>query len=191
MRKLLLALCCFSALGIFAQQADYQKACAKYKKVQSVTAKCQRVRHRTVVAQDEVLYGTFQMVSPDKVNITMDGGKEALDMQGTAFTMTMKGKAHKTSSKTNPQFKTFQAVWESILSGGTDLSKINELEMKKEGADIVISITPKVEGKAAKRMMFSSFVLIINGKNGEVKSLCMNEKGQNYTLYTFSDYQWK
>ena len=101
MRKLLLALCCFSALGIFAQQADYQKACAKYKKVQSVTAKCQRVRHRTVVAQDEVLYGTFQMVSPDKVNITMDGGKDALDMQGTAFTMTMKGKAHKTSSKTN------------------------------------------------------------------------------------------
>ena len=121
----------------------------------------------------------------------MDGGKEALDMHGTSFTMTMKGKPHKTSSKTNPQFKTFQAVWESILSGGTDLSKINELEMKKEGADIVITITPKVKGKAAKRMMFSSFVLVINGKNGEVKSLCMNEKGQNYTLYTFSDYQWK
>lgn len=191
MRKFLLFLFCLLSIGAFSQQADYQKACAKYKNIQSVTAKCQRVRHRAVVAKDEVLYGSFHMVRPDKVNITMDGGKEALDMQGTSFTMTMKGKPHKTSSKTNPQFKTFQAVWESILNGGTDLSAISELEMEKDGADVVITITPKVDGKAAKRMMFSSFVLIINGKNGEVKSLRMNEKGQNYTLYTFSDYLWK
>lgn len=191
MKQILLAfLCLFSSL-VWAQQGDYQKACARYKTVQTVMAKCQRVRHKKVVAKDEVLQGSFRMSRPDKVNITMDGGKEALDMNGTQFTMTMKGKPHKTSSKTNVQFKTFQAVWESILAGGTDLSKTGDLEMKKDGGDILLIITPKAEGKAAKRMMFTSFILSIDGKNGEIKSLRMNERGDNYTLYTFSDYQWK
>ena len=167
MKQILLAfLCLFSSL-VWAQQGDYQKACARYKTVQTVTAKCQRVRHKKVVAKDEVLQGSFRMSRPDKVNITMDGGKEALDMNGTQFTMTMKGKPHKTSSKTG------------------------DLEIKKDGGDILLIITPKAEGKAAKRMMFTSFILSIDGKNGEIKSLRMNERGDNYTLYTFSDYQWK
>lgn len=176
---------------MWGQQSEYQKACAKYKTVQTVTAKCQRVRHKKLVAKDEVLQGSFNMSRPDKVNITMDGGKEALDMNGTQFTMTMKGKPHKTSSKTNVQFRTFQAVWESILAGGTDLSKTSDLEMTREDGDILITITPKADAKTAKRMMFTSFLLVIDGKNGEIKSLRMNERGDNYTLYTFSDYQWK
>ena len=191
MKQILLLLCCMLTTALYAQQSDYQKACERYKTVQSVTANCQRVRHRKVVAQDEVMQGEFRMVRPNKVNITMKGGKEALDMQGTQFTMTTKGKAHKTSSLTNVQFKTFQTVWESILAGGTDLSNASDVEMKKDGGDVIITITPKVDGKEARRMMFTSFVLVVNGKNGEIKSLRMNERGENYILYTFSDYQWK
>ncbi|MBP5195871.1 MAG: outer membrane lipoprotein carrier protein LolA [Bacteroidaceae bacterium] len=191
MKHILLAFICLLSSFMWGQQSEYQKACAKYKTVQTVTAKCQRVRHKKLVAKDEVLQGSFNMSRPDKVNITMDGGKEALDMNGTQFTMTMKGKPHKTSSKTNVQFRTFQAVWESILAGGTDLSKTSDLEMKKEDGDILITITPKADAKTAKRMMFTSFLLVIDGKNGEIKSLRMNERGDNYTLYTFSDYQWK
>lgn len=191
MKHILLAFICLLSSFMWGQQSEYQKACAKYKTVQTVTAKCQRVRHKKLVAKDEVLQGSFKMSRPDKVNITMDGGKEALDMNGTQFTMTMKGKPHKTSSKTNMQFRTFQAVWESILAGGTDLSKTSDLEMKKEDGDILITITPKADAKTAKRMMFTSFLLVIDGKNGEIKSLRMNERGDNYTLYTFSDYQWK
>lgn len=191
MKHILLAFICLLSSFMWGQQSEYQKACAKYKTVQTVTAKCQRVRHKKLVAKDEVLQGSFNMSRPDKVNITMDGGKEALDMNGTQFTMTMKGKPHKTSSKTNVQFRTFQAVWESILAGGTELSKTSDLEMKKEDGDILITITPKADAKTAKRMMFTSFLLVIDGKNGEIKSLRMNERGDNYTLYTFSDYQWK
>ena len=191
MRKILLILMFIIPAVAWSQQAEYQKACAVYKNAHVVTAKCQRVRHRAAVKNDDILQGVLRMERPDKVNITMNGGKEALDMQGTQFTMIMRGKPHKTSSKTNPQFKTFQAVWESILAGGTDLTKVSDLELKESSGDVIIVITPKVDEKTAKRMMFSSFVLEIDGKSGEIKSLRMNEKGQNYILYIFSDYQWK
>ena len=44
--------------------------------------------------------------------------------------------------------------------------------------------------KAARRMMFSSFVLTIDTKTSELKSLRMNERG-GYTEYRFSGYQFK
>ena len=112
-------------------------------------------------------------------------------MHGSEFTMFVKGKSHKTSSDKNPQFATFQAVFEYILKGGDgDLSKYSDLAITRQGNNIVLTITPQADTKKAqRRMIFSSFVLTIDSRTSEIKSLRMNERG-GYTEYTFTGYKF-
>lgn len=188
---LLLALLCQLTISV-AQQADFQKAVAKYKTAKTVTATATKTSHKNAVADDVVSKGTLLMKAPAEVSITMEGGKDQLLMQGSTFTMVVKGKKHTTSSEKNVQFASFQTVFESILSGGAkDISKLGDLTINKEGNALVLTITPKAEDKkTARRMLFSSFVLTIDTKTSELKSLRMNERS-GYTEYTFSGYQFK
>ena len=175
-----------------AQQADFQKAVAKYKTAKTISATATKTSHKNAVATDAVSKGTLLMKAPAEVSITMEGGKDQLLMQGSTFTMTVKGKKHTTSSEKNGQFRSFQTVFESILSGGAkDISKLSDLTTTKQGNTLTLTITPQAESKkAARRMMFSSFVLTIDTKTSELKSLRMNERG-GFTEYTFSGYQFK
>ena len=174
-----------------AQNADLQKAVAKYKKVTTVTAAATKTSHKDAIAKDVVTKGTLTMKKPADVSIVIDGGKDQLIMHGSEFTMVVKGKSHKTSSQTNPQFATFQAVFEYILKGGEgDLSKLSDLAVTKQGSNIVLTITPKADSKKAqRRMLFSSFVLTIDKNTSELKSLRMNERG-GYTEYTFAGHKF-
>jgi outer membrane lipoprotein-sorting protein len=174
-----------------AQTADLQKAVARYKKVTTITAAATKTSHKDAVAKDVVTKGTLTMKKPADVGITIDGGKDQLLMHGSEFTMVVKGKSHKTSSDKNPQFATFQAVFEYILKGGEgDLSKYSDLAITKQGTAVVITITPKADNKKAqRRMLFSSFVLTIDSRTSELKSLRMNERG-GYTEYTFTGYKF-
>jgi len=180
---------------VMAQQADYQKAIAKYKTAHQVTAAAVKTRHKAAVAKSEQLSGTFTILPPDKMNISVNGGKDQLDMQGENFTMTQGGKSHKTSSKTNPQFATFQKVLEHIMTGGAnaaDIAQTPGVTLQKEGDNVVLTIVPDTGGaKAKKRMMFTSFVITIDTKTSEIRTLRMNEKGQNFTSYEFSGYTFK
>ena len=131
------------------------------------------------------------MKKPSEVGIVIDGGKDQLLMKGSEFTMVVKGKSHKTSSQKNPQFATFQAVFEYILKGGEgDLSKYSDLAVTKQGNNIVLTITPQADSKKAqRRMLFSSFVLTIDKSTSELKTLRMNERG-GYTEYTFTGHKF-
>ena len=193
MKKLLLFLTflCQFTIGV-AQQADFQKAVARYKNTTSVTATATKTTHRQAVAKDAGTKGPLTMKRPSTVSIVMEGEKDQLLMQGSTFTMVVKGKKHTTSSEKNVQFASFQTVFESILSGGAkDISKLGDLTINKEGNALVLTITPKAEDKkTARRMLFSSFVLTIDTKTSELKSLRMNERS-GYTEYTFSGYQFK
>ena len=113
-------------------------------------------------------------------SIVIDGGKDQLLMKGSDFTMVVGGKRHTTSSKSNPQFASFQTVFESILSGGRkDISNLSDL-----------TITPKADSKkAARRMLFSSFVMTIDN-SGALRSLRLNERA-GYTEYKFTGHQFK
>ena len=194
MKRLLIALSfiIFHLSFSVAQNADLQKAVAKYKKVSTVTAAATKTSHKDAIAKDVVTKGTLTMKKPADVSISIDGGKDQLVMHGSEFTMVVKGKSHKTSSQTNPQFATFQAVFEYILNGGEgDLSKLNDLAVTKQGNNIVLTITPKADSKKAqRRMLFSSFVLTLDKGTSELKTLRMNERG-GYTEYTFSGHQFK
>lgn len=193
MKKLLTLLFSLSlCMTMMAQKADYQKAVSRYKNHQ-VTAAAVKTTHRAAVKTDQVTRGTLTMRQPAEVGIVMEGGKDALLMRGSDFTMTQKGKKHTTSSKNNAQFATFQAVFESILSGGAkDISRLSDLTMTKSGDMLVLTITPQAtDKKSLKRMMFTSFVLTINTRTSQLHSLRMNEKAGNYTEYTFSNFQFK
>lgn len=176
---------------IFAQNANYQKAVAKYKNVSSLTATATKTKHKTSVAKDAVSQGTFYVKKPNRVLITFNKGKDALLMNGTNFTMTIGGRKFKTNSTQNAQFKTFQNVLESIFTGGSiDLTKNSDVEISKNGNNVVLTITPVMDKKNTKRQMFTSFVLVIDSKTSELRTLRMNEKKGNYTEYKFSNYQF-
>lgn len=173
----------------FAQTADFNKAVAKYKSVSSLTANVVKTTHKAAVAKDVVEKGAYYVKKPNKVLISCNGGKDALLMNGTAFTMTIKGRKAKTDSQKNPQFKTFHDVLESVYSGGAvDLSKNNDVKITKSGSKIVLTITPASDPK--KHQMFTSFVVTIDSKTSELSSLRMNQKGGSYTEYTFSGYNF-
>ena len=186
-----LFLLAFLPLTIMAQQADFQKAVARYKNAKNVTATVTKRAHKEAVATDAVTKGTFLMKAPNEVSITMEGGKDQLIMQGNQFTMVANGKKHKTDSQKNIQFASFQAVFESILSGGAkSISQLTDLTMKKNGTLLVLTITPQPDSKkAARRMMFTSFVLTIDTKTSELRSLRMNER-KGYTEYSFSNFKF-
>lgn len=181
----------FLPMNIMAQQADFQKAVARYKNAKNVTATVTKRAHKEAVATDAVTKGTFLMKAPNEVSITMEGGKDQLIMQGNQFTMVANGKKHKTDSQKNIQFASFQAVFESILSGGAkSISQLTDLTMKKNGTLLVLTITPQPDSKkAARRMMFTSFVLTIDTKTSELRSLRMNER-KGYTEYSFSNFKF-
>ncbi len=183
----------FSVLCLFftaaqAQQADFQKVAAKYKNVNTVTADVKKTTHRTAMAKDVVTYGKLTMKRPNEVSIIMDGGKDQLIMKGSTFTMVANGKKHTTTSQANAQFVSFQAVFESFLAGGQkSISQLSDLKMTKSGNMLILTITPNATTKKeARRMMFTSFVLSIDTKTDEIKSIRMNEKAGNYTEYSFS-----
>lgn len=193
MKRVLLILTLLCQLTIcIAQQADFQKAVARYKNATNVTASVTKTTHKQAVAKDVTSKGTLTMKLPATVSIVIDGGKDQLLMEGSTFTMVVKGKKHTTSSQKNVQFASFQTVFESILSGGQkDISKLGDLTVSKQGNNLVLTITPQADSKkAARRMLFSSFVLTIDTKTSELKSLRMNERA-GYTDYAFSGFQFK
>lgn len=185
-----LVLCHVSLL--LAQQADFQQAVARYKKYSQVTAKVTKTTHKNAVAKDVVDKGTLTMKAPSEVGIVIDGGKDQLLMQGSQFTMVIKGKKHTASSENNPQFASFQTVFESILAGGgKDISRLADLTVTKQGQLLVLTITPQAaDKKAARRMLFTSFMLTIDSRSSELRSLRMNDRS-GYTDYTFSNFKFK
>lgn len=189
---------CLSAAS-YAQQADFQKAVAKYKGANSMTAVVTRSKHNAAMTKDVVSKGTLTLRKPSYVciDVAPDNTKEKVNdqliMEGSKFTMVVKGKKHVTTSQSNVQFRTFQAVLESVLSGGnTDLSQYNDLTIAKQGQEVVLTIVPTAtDKKEQRRMMFTSFVLTIDAKTSALKSLRFNERKGNYTDYQFSEFKFK
>lgn len=189
MRKLLfsLFLALISVAGTQAQ-TTFQKAVRGYGRAKTATASASCSRHIAKLKKQRAAeQGYLYMQAPDKVAIISADGKNKLVMNGTQFTMVQNGKKHKTSSKTNPQFATFYKVFTSILAGGsTDVSKYEGVDVSTQGSNVVITITPVVQGK--KRLMFSSFVLTINKSTGALVNLRMNQRKGNYINYAFSHF---
>lgn len=189
--SLIFFLCTFS-LVVIAQQVDFQKAVNNFKGTKRVTANVTRIDHKAAVAKDDKVTGILTIVSPDKMNISVAEGKEQLDMNGNNFTMVMRGREHKTSSKKDNQFVAFQAVLTAIINGdGSNIASVPGVTLSQEGDIITVKMDPTVGQAKKKRMMFSSFVVTLDAKKGEMLTLRMNGRGKNYTEYSFSGFVFK
>lgn len=174
------------ALPSAAQEAAFNQAVAKYRTAKTATAKAVMTKHNKSMTKNKTYSGSLYMKSPDKVAIVCDNGKEALIMNGTTFTMVMNGSKHVASAKTAVQFAAFKAVLQSVLNGGkTDIAKVQGVDLSTDGGNVVITMTPT----KAKRMMFTSFVLVIDRHSGALESLQMNSK-HGFTKYTFSGFKF-
>lgn len=170
----------------FAQSASFEQAVAKYRTAKSATAKAVMVKHNKAMTKNKTYNGSLYMKDPDKVAIVCDNGKEALIMNGNTFTMVMGGHKRVASAKTASQFAAFKAVLLSVLNGGkTDISKVQGVKVATEGGNVVVTMTPA----AQKRLMFTSFILVINKNSGALESLSLNSK-RGFTKYTFLGFKF-
>ena len=187
MKRLLITLCLAVICAFtFAQNAEYKKAVSKYKNTASLTATATRTVHKAAVAKNKVTAGTLY-VKDKGAKVLIANGKDALLMNGTAFTMKKGPLKAKTDSNKDSQYKTFHDVLVSIFNGGaTDISHNSDIKMVKSGTNIILTITP-VSSK--KKQMFSSFIVTIDGKAQELRSIRMMQKGGSYTEYTFTGYK--
>ena len=118
---------------------------------------------------------------------------EMLFTDGKTFTMVENGKKQVAQSKgkSNNPFEIFFAVFRDILSEeekDTELSKQVDVKLEKQGNICTVTVIPLVDGKAKRRMMYTSFVVTIDLEAAELKSLRIHEKGENYTQFDFSNY---
>lgn len=190
----ILAIMVLAITAAFAQDAEMmQKAMERFKGMNTLTANVTQTKHNTMVAKDITSKGNFYFKKPNKMCMTFNEGKDMMLMNGESFTIVKDGVRNTAQSGGNEQLQSLTAIIKNFSAGqetDIDLSDIADVDMEKKGNLVVMTVTPIVsDPKAKRRQMFTSFVVTIDQKAGELKSLRMNEKGSNYTQYDFSNFQ--
>lgn len=196
MKKILtiLTLLLVAVSASFAQDAEaMKKAQAKFKNMQTLEADVVMTKHNTMVTKDVTSKGKFYFKKPSKMCLLFNGGADMMLMNGDNFTMVKEGKKQSVSGKGNSQFEALKGVMQSFSAGEeteVDLSDIADVDVQKNGNLVTMTITPILtDAKQKRKMMFTSFVVVVDTKASELKSLRTNEKGQNYTQYDFSNFK--
>lgn len=179
-------------LPAFAQADVMQQAMEGYKNLTTLTAKVRKTVHNEMVAKDQVTTGTFYFQKPAQLCITTNGGKDRLLTDGETFTIVQDGKASTASGKGNSSLTPLVNAIKGITSGqqDIDLSDVADVDMERDGDLLIMTIAPIVKGAAErKKMLYQSFVITIDQKAGELRSIRLNGKGKNYDQYEFSGFQ--
>ena len=178
----------------FAQDAEMmQKAQERFKSMQTLEANVTMTKHNTMVTKDVTSQGKFYFKKPSRLCMVFNGGKDALLMDGQTFTMIADGKKQSMSGNGNTQLEALKSLMQNFSAGqesDVDLSDIADVDMERNGNVVIMTITPIVsDPKQKRKQMFQSFVVTIDTKAGELRSVRLNEKGQNYTQYDFSAFK--
>ena len=168
----------FACASLFAQKAEIQQAVERYKNMNTLTAAVTWTRHNAAVTQDVVTQGYFYFKPPGRMCMTFNDGKDMLLMDGSTFAMVTDGKKSVAKGEGSNQFESLLAVFKSLVSGGdadVDLSELADVDITKRDNICTLTIIPLVPDEKAKRkQMFTSFVLTLDLKLSELKSLRMN-----------------
>lgn len=188
-----LLLCIVACFGMLAQDAEtMKKVQEKYKNMNTLTADVKMTKHNTMVTKDITNAGKFYFKKPSKMLMSFANGADMMLMNGDQFTIVKDGQKNTASSKGNGQLESLSTVLKNFSAGQEseiDLSDIADVDVEKTATTMTMTITPIVtDAKQKRKQMFTSFVVVVDTKKGELKSLRMNEKGQNYTQYDFSNF---
>lgn len=178
--------------SLFAQEDVMKQAMEGYKNLTTLSAKVTKTVHNEMVTKDVVTKGDFYFKKPAKMVITTNLGKDKLLTDGESFTIVNNGKANTANAKGNSALTPLVNAIKGMTSGNTDtdLSDVADVDMEKQGNLMIMTIVPIVKSAADKRkLMFQSFVITVDSKAGELKSIRLNEKGKNYQQYDFSDFK--
>ncbi len=185
------SLFCFTP-SLLAQEDVMKQAMEGYKNLTTLSAKVTKTVHNEMVTKDVVTKGDFYFKKPAKMVITTNQGKDKLLTDGESFTIVNNGKANTANAKGNSALTPLVNAIKGMTSGDTDtdLSDVADVDMEKQGNLMIMTIVPITKSAADKRkLMFQSFVITVDSKAGELKSIRLNEKGKNYQQYDFSDFK--
>lgn len=193
MKKLLFLLMASLLIGnpMGAQEADVREAMKSYKNVRSLQASVVRTQHRAAVVDDAVTEGQLYFKAPGRMCMTFGETGDWMLMDGGVFTMAVGGRKSVAKGPTLAQFQSLVSVFEDVVLGISSAETVDaDVAVVREGNLCRLTVTPVLGGgKGKRRLMFTSFVLVIDLRAGEFKSLQMNERGQNYTRYDFSGFR--
>lgn len=176
----------------YAQEDVVAQAMASFKEMNAIEANVTRTIHNVMIKEDAKSAGKFYFKKPNKMVLSFDNGKDKLLMDGDTFAMIKDGKKN-VADGNNDQLKALTTFFKSMSEGeesDVELSDVADVDMTKKGNLMIVTIAPiAADAKAKRRQMFSSFVITVDQKEGVLKSIRMNEKGQNYTHYDFSQFK--
>ena len=176
-----------------AQDQDVMKqAMEGYQKINSMTASVKKTVHNTMLTKDQVTTGTFYFKKPAKLCISTNGGKDKLVTDGETFTIVQDGKASTASGGGSSSLGPLVDAIKNITSGNqdTDLSDVADIDMERDATSMTMTITPITRNAAERRkLVYQSFVIVIDTKAGELRSVRLNGKSGNYDLYELSNYK--
>ncbi len=183
----------FVCAGASAQQAAVRKAAERYKTVSTLIAHVAQTRHNAALTKDVATEGNFYFKKPNSQSMVFKESGEMLIATEDTFVMVKNGKQHvaKADGKGNNPFEVLRDVFRNLLSANADgeLTNMADVKTETQGNTCTITITPAVtDAKAKRKMMFTSCIATIDLKAGELRSLRINEQGENYTRYDFSNY---
>lgn len=187
-----LTLCSSFSVSLHAQEDVMKQAMEGYKNLTTLSAKVTKTVHNEMVTKDLTTKGDFFFKKPAKMVISTNQGKDKLLTDGENFTIVTDGKASTAKGKGNSALGPLVNAIKGMTSGDsdTDLSDVADVDVEKQGNLMIMTIVPIVKSAAEKRkMMFQSFVITVDSKAGELKSIRLNEKGKNYQQYDFSDFK--
>lgn len=176
----------------WAQNDVMQQAMAGYQQMTSIKANVKKTVHNEMVTKDVVTTGTFYMKKPAMICISTNGGKDKLVTDGTNFTIVQNGKASTASGKGNSSLSPLVNAIQGITNGNanTDLSDVADVDMEREGNNMIMTVTPITKSAAEKKkLIYQSFVITIDQKAGELRSVRLVGKGKNWEQYDLSNYQ--
>ncbi len=182
-----------SVSTVQAQDQDVMKqAMEGYKKINSMTANVKKTTHNEMVTSDQVTTGMFYFKKPAKMCIVTNGGKDKLVTDGETFTIEQNGQASTTTGGGNSALAPLINAIKNITSGNeeVDLSDVADVDMERDANSMTMTIIPITKSAAERRkMLYQSFVLVIDTKSNELRSVRLNGKGKNYELYEFSNFK--
>jgi hypothetical protein len=119
-------------------------------------------------------------------------GKDMLLMKNQQFTMVRDGKANTLNGKGNSQLEALKTLLSNFSAGQESevaLDDLADVDVERSGNTVTMTVVPRIaDAKAKKKMMYQSFVVVLDTKAGELKSIRLNENGSNYTLYEFGKF---
>ena len=171
---ILLIFCIFLCIDIQAQN------------INTASAKVIKTEHNELLTNDTTTDGYFYYKYPDKMCIRLNNMKDMLLMDGSTYTLMENGEKSIAKGKIMELFNVLQNVLQNIICNNpmADVTLCEAAQIDKNGN--TITITPKINTKNRRRIIFTSFVIEFD--NNSLKSIRMNKTGENYTQYDMYDY---